>query len=224
MPPQEKSAAAMDRLEQIRLNQMLLSLGSLAPLNRGLKDLPLAKKRIQEFEGHFKPYNPRKPGFGRFGLSLTSLDGGFSGVPDLDSLKEYNHKHGTGYAEGDFRRPTAFFKACPDLRDLMAPFQKSMGRSHILRLNKGGFFPPHRDSAAEAPKTFRLLASAADPDQFAFLLDGKKILFVPGQLYFFNARLAHSVFSFDDKTDLFVFNIDLSPAAVEAALSSLAAQ
>lgn len=222
MPPPKESAGRL--LEQIQLNQMLLSLGGLAPLNREFKDLQLVKKRIRQFEGHFKPYNPGKPGFGRSGLSLTSLDGGFSGVPDLDSLKEYNHKHGTSYAEGDFRRPTAFFKACPDLRELMAPFQKSMGRSHILRLSRGGFFPPHRDSAAEASKTFRLLVSASHPDRFAFLLDGKRILLVPGQLYFFNAQLAHSVFSFEDKTDLFVFNIDLSRAAVEAAMASLAAQ
>ena len=33
-------------------------------------------------------YNPRKD-VNRWGLSITSLDGGLSGVPDLDSLYEY---------------------------------------------------------------------------------------------------------------------------------------
>ena len=37
-------------------------------------------------------YNPRKP-IARYGLSLTSLDGGLSGIPDLDSLHEYNQEN-----------------------------------------------------------------------------------------------------------------------------------
>ena len=37
-------------------------------------------------------YNPRK-NIPRRGLSITSLDGGLSGIPDLDSVKEYNIKH-----------------------------------------------------------------------------------------------------------------------------------
>ena len=39
-------------------------------------------------------YNPRKP-IARYGLSLTSLDGGLSGIPDLDSLHEYNQENKT---------------------------------------------------------------------------------------------------------------------------------
>ena len=40
-------------------------------------------------------YNPRKD-INRWGLSITSLDGGITGVPDLDSLYEYNKENKTG--------------------------------------------------------------------------------------------------------------------------------
>ena len=39
-------------------------------------------------------YNPRKD-VNRWGLSVTSLDGSISGVPDLDSLFEYNKENNT---------------------------------------------------------------------------------------------------------------------------------
>ena len=53
-------------------------------------------------------YNPRKD-VNRWGLSITSLDGGLSGVPDLDSLYEYNKEHNTNYTEKDFNKPINFF-------------------------------------------------------------------------------------------------------------------
>ena len=56
-------------------------------------------------------YNPRKD-VNRWGLSLTSLDGGTNGIPDLDSLYEYNIDHGTKYTERDFVTPTKAVLVC----------------------------------------------------------------------------------------------------------------
>ena len=50
-------------------------------------------------------YNPRK-NVDRWGLSITSADGGLTGRPDLDSLKEYNKEHGTNWLEDSFNVPT----------------------------------------------------------------------------------------------------------------------
>ena len=46
------------------------------------------ERDLDNFSEHWKPYNPKKHP-GREGLSVTSLDGGFSGIPDLDSIREY---------------------------------------------------------------------------------------------------------------------------------------
>ena len=210
----------MNTLQKIQLNQVLLSLGKVVGLQIFV-DRDRINKYIASFDSDFKPYNPRKTGYNRYGLSITSLDGGFSGIPDLDSLLEYNKEHGIQYSEMDFREWTPFFKSCKELQEAMVPFHKSMGRSHILRLNRGGFFPFHRDCVSLAPECFRLLISLTEPNHFVFLLENKRVFFQPGLLYFINTQLIHSLFSFEDKSDFVVFNIDLCEDTVKAVIRNL---
>src|SRR6056300_469298 len=88
-------------------------------------------------------YNPRKD-VNRWGLSLTSLDGGLSGIPDLDSIYEYNKENNTNYGERDFvvKTPAYYYNS---LQTLIDPIEQHIFRSHIIRLDPGGFFPAHRD-------------------------------------------------------------------------------
>ena len=211
----------MDTFQQVQLHQLLLSLGKVAALNM-YADASSINKQLLSFDSHFKPYNPRKSGYNRYGLSITSQDGGFAHVPNLDSLSEYNKEHGTNFGEGDFRKWTPFFEACQELREMMTPFHKHMGRSHILRLNKGGFSPPHRDGMTLIPTHFRLLISLSHSDNFVFLLDNERVFFRRGWLYFFNTQLAHTLFSFTDKNDFIVFNIDLCEDSIRSVLNNLA--
>src|SRR5210317_1132442 len=51
-------------------------------------------KDLEPYKDSWKPYNLRNPN-NRWGLSVTSLDGKLSGIPDLDSLLQYNKIHGT---------------------------------------------------------------------------------------------------------------------------------
>ena len=193
----------------------LSSLGNVAPLRRFAGDI---QKSLSAFQNDFKPYNPSKKGFHRFGLSLTSRDGGLSGVPDLDSLLEYNKKHKAAFDETDFRTPTPVFKHCKALQNLTQPFLPYMGRSHILRLDRGGFFPPHRDLS---PSSFRLFVSLSPSSHYAFILDNIQLRLKTNQLYFINTRLSHSLFSYCDGSLFVVFNIDLVSQAVRAVLSNL---
>ena len=202
----------------INLRQQLLSLGNIIPLRQHVCSTEV-KKAISNYKEHFKPYNPRKAHYNRYGLSLTSKDGGFSGVPDLDSLYEYNKLHGTNFNEPDFRKWTPFFKDCTSLKSAIEPFHNYMGRSHILRLNRGGFFPPHRDLSYSS---FRLFISLCDNMQdYVFILDDKRIFFQQNQIYFINTLLSHSLFSFIDGCLFVVFNIDLNKEAVQAVLNNL---
>ena len=207
-------------MKQTHCNQLLLSLGKVASLKQFVNVHDLNNK-IKTFEEHFKYYNPRKKGYNRYGLSLTSRDGGFSGIPDLDSLLEYNRENGTNLDETDFRKWTPFFKACEELQKIMQPFQDFIGRSHILRLNKGGFFPFHRDSLDFIPKSFRLFISLSSYNQFVFLLDDERMLFEPGRLYFIDTQLVHCLFSFEDKSDFVIFNMDLSEKSVREVINNL---
>ena len=204
------------------LQYKLSSLGSLFTLDvKYCLDVLKVKRHISNYKEHFKPYNPRKEGYNRYGLSITSKDGGFSGIPDLDSLYEYNQLHGTQFEEKDFREWTPFFKNNESLKETMKPFHNYMGRSHILRLNKAGFFPPHRDYSTTS---FRLFISLCENEEdYVFLLDDKRVFFQPGRVYFIDTLLTHSLFSFQNYVQFAVFNIDLHEEAVEAVLQNLSA-
>ena len=188
----------------------LFSLGDVIPLDLYVDSLNLTEN-IAKYKEHFKVYNPRKKGYNRSGLSITSLDGGFSGVPDLDSLYEYNQEHKTNYDECDFREPTPFFKSCESLNTVLQPFKDVIGRSHILKLDKGGFFPPHRDLS----NSFRLFFSLTHSKRYAFILNDKKLCLKKNQLYCLNTKLAHSLFSFVDNSLFAVFNINLCESSIQ---------
>ncbi len=204
--------------QKTNLRYSLISLGHIIPLNIYINSQEV-KKDIFNYQKCFKPYNPRKAGYNRYGLSLTSKDGGFSGIPDLDSLYEYNKLNNTEFDESDFREWTPFFKNCKSLKSAMEPFHDCIGRSHILRLDKGGFFPPHRDLSQVS---FRLFISLCEsPQDYVFILNEKKVFFQPHQGYFINTLLSHSLFSFVDGSLFAVFNIDLNEESVKAVFNNL---
>ena len=57
-------------------------------------------------------------------MSITSLDGGFSGIPDLDSLKEYNEQHNIYIDEPDIKTLTPFY---PYVESVLSKFKNHLG-------------------------------------------------------------------------------------------------
>ena len=136
-------------------------------------------------------YNPRKNN-ARYGCSITSLDGVDSGIPDLDSIIEYNMLYGTKYTEKDF---------CT-LTEHSTPFKYflnnfEVGRSHYLHLAPGGHFPWHRDND---PITVRIVYTIQNctSDNLVWLEDDKPLHLEDNNWYYINTRKRHSVFSFSD--------------------------
>jgi hypothetical protein len=175
-------------------------------------------RELERFTNDWKIYNPAKPNFRRFGLSLTSLDGGLSGEKDLTSLRELNRQLGTSYDEMAFRKLTPVYECCPSIRPLVDPFLPFLGRSHFLRFGVGGFFPYHRDSFAPEADTFRIfvplhLGSARD---FIFLLGNERLNLEPGRAYFINTRKEHALFSLEENSVHLVLNVELNKECVEA--------
>jgi hypothetical protein len=154
-------------------------------------------------------YQPHKPN-NRYGLSVTSLNGGFSGEPDLYSLREWNMMNGTAYREADFTARTNVTEFIPELNPFLDFFGTSLGRVHFLRLDAGGFFPPHRDNGAlvESP-TFRILVPISNfgKNQMKWIQEEKPLFLEPGRTSFINTTRVHSVFSFTDNCTMLVLNI-----------------
>lgn len=164
-------------------------------------------------------YNKRKPLIRRQGLSVTSLDGGFSGVPDLDSLREFNRDNGTSYQEADFNKRTSITRSIPETLNILDSFPAgTIGRCHFLRLDAGGFFPPHRDNGLLLPVgTFRLLVPLIDfsgDGQHVWLQEGRPLHLRAGTTYFLNTTKVHSLFSFSDRCEMFVVNVIATESAI----------
>lgn len=158
----------------------------------------------------WKPYQPHKSGNNRYGLSVTSLDGGFSGEPDLFSLREYYQKTGKNYVESDFKVRTNIVEFIPELNPLLDFFEPGIGRCHFLRLDKGGYFPPHRDNGAVTrADSLRILVPIFNFGVYdmKWIQEEKCVNFDIGQVYFINTSKLHSLFSFVDNCYMLVLNI-----------------
>lgn len=159
----------------------------------------------------WKHYNPNKPKNKRYGLSVTSLDGGYSGVPDLTSLFEHWKQTGEEYHENDFQTRTPIVNDIPEVGDLLDMFGESSGRCHFLRLDTGGFFPPHRDHSWSLPtEDFRIIVPFYNFSKYnmTWIYDGVPVQLEEGRAYFMNTCREHSLVSYVDDCTMFVMNIN----------------
>lgn len=187
----------------------LASLGDVFPLNINI-DIEKTRKELEYFKDEWKQYNPRKPN-NRQGLSITSLDGKLSGIPDLDSLVEYNNSNNVRIKEVDINVRTPVAEKVESIKPLLDIFD-TLGRSHFIRLNQGGFFPPHRDSKILNVNCFRVitLCHNCKRNHFNFIYEDRLLNLKPGVPYFINTRKIHSVFSYVDDSVQCVLNVPLT--------------
>ena len=163
---------------------------------------------LDSWKNEWKPYNRNKPN-NRFGLSITSLDGGLGGIPDLDSLYEYNKINGTDVKNHDIKTLTPVYDSSSELQKIIEPWKPWLGRCHFLKLNAGGYFPEHYDinKLDYAYDEIRLIGFVNKSSKYTlkFLYEDKLLAVQDGSLYWFNANKRHSVFSMTDDCIMIVF-------------------
>jgi len=191
------------------LTDFIVNWGDVVELDFPIWNFGTATTILNKHPG-WKVYQPHKPGYNRYGLSVTSLDGGYSGLPDLASLREYNAINSTNYNESDFKRRTNIETFIPELKPLLDFFEPNLGRCHFLRLDKGGFFPPHRDNGAiVAVPSFRILVPINNfgTNDMKWIQEDKILNLKLGHVYFINTSKIHSLFSFVDNCMMLVLNV-----------------
>lgn len=165
-------------------------------------------EELKPYNNDWKPYNVRKPN-NRWGLSITSLDGGLSGIPDLDSLYEYNKDNDVEITNQDIKTYTSVYETMPALQKVIEPWKPWLGRCHFLKLNAGGYFPEHYDinKLDYSYDDTRLIAFVNNTNKYTmkFLYEDKLMEVENGSLYWFNASKRHSVFSMQDDCIMIVF-------------------
>ena len=173
-------------------------------------------------------YNLRKEN-NRYGLSITSLDGGLSSRPDLDSVYEYNKENNTQWTERDFKTFTPAYE-WKSLKRCLKPFEGSIFRTHVLQLGTSGFFPPHRDHPDEDFRdtrkivfdTFRLIMPLKDCDTpgMTFVLEDKILHWKQGSFYFVDTAKMHYLFNCQsDPAYWLVVNVDVNENTVSQVCS-----
>jgi len=176
---------------------------------------------IEDLNRNFEwvQYNPRK-NINREGLSITSLDGGMSGKPDLDSLYEHYFETGIALGEADFNTKTPVYSY---FKDWLDPLESYLGRTHVIRLNNGGYFPPHRDNKNTSIHSFRLfLPLNYDRDTTFFMLENNKMEFENGVMYFIDTAKMHTLFNASQNPFYFVVaNIILTDESIDKTISFL---
>lgn len=188
------------------LYNSLVTYGTFTRLKFYIDGKQLVKWTEENFE--YVRYNPRK-NIDRYGLSITSLDGGLTGIPDLDSLHEYNTEYGTKYEEQDFNVPTDVYNKNIDLQKFLEPWQDDMFRTHIIKLNPGGYFPKHRDFRGTRFDSFRLICPLFNP--CTFILEDKVLNWQTGALYFLDTAKVHELFNSSDRPSYWlVINVKLN--------------
>jgi len=165
-----------------------------------LLNIPTKPNLSQVKDLNWMQYNPRKP-IARKGFPLTSLDGGTSGIPELDSLREYNKIHGTNYKESSFQKTTSAGREI--FGDFLSEFK--CGRSNLIKIEPGGFFPWHRDLGED---TFRVcyFFESVNPFSFVWIENDQVIPIHPTSWMGVNTKTKHCVFAFEPVV-LAVFNI-----------------
>ena len=174
---------------------------------------------LKLYNSDWVAYNPRK-NIPRKGLSITSLDGGLSGIPDLDSIREYNIKHNLDLDETDFNKKTELW---PLVQDALTPFENYLGRTHFIRMDRTGCFPPHRDDYSIDVNSFRLFIAidGCNPPDNYFIIEEKICNFIPGKVYFINTCKEHTVFTTGSQSTFVVANITISDESVNTVLNNL---
>ena len=185
----------------LRLNTM----SDWIELEPGFKSSKLLEE-LKPFEGDWKKYNPGKPN-NRWGLSITSIDGGLHGIPDLTSLADWESETGEVLKNHDLNVPTPVWEQCPTLKKLLEPWKPWLGRCHFLRMDRGSFFPEHFDINKEdySYEEVRFVGFVnCNEYDFKWIYDDKVIKGNSGTLWYFNGNKRHSVFSMKDGIMLLV--------------------
>lgn len=201
-----------EELERAALWNSLVNLGSFVKTKWRI-DPNRVESELDQFKDNWCPYNAKKDqNNNRWGLPVTSHSGDVTDNFHLNSFGYMQKYHDVELKEENFTVPTVVYHTIPDIKNLVDVFYPDIGRVHLLRIDRGGFFPPHRDFHSVSPEYFRLLTvfGRCSPENYVQMVDGRPLYPEAGWTYFMNTQLDHSVFSFSNNLYCLVLTVKLN--------------
>jgi aspartyl/asparaginyl beta-hydroxylase (cupin superfamily) len=162
---------------------------------------------LKQFDDKWAQYNEFKPHIKRQGLCVINESGINGSGPAINSLLEWNRKHGTTLHENDFTVKTPVYEACIDLQDILDDeLFPHCFRTHFLKIPPGGYFPPHRDNMRIDQNTLRLIIPLSNTEApwFRFMIDNESLNWENGSLYAVNTTLGHQLFNTGTKDSIWL--------------------
>jgi hypothetical protein len=211
-----------EELERAALWNSLVNLGSFVK-TKWYFDHYFVEQQLSQFEDSWCPYNAKKDTVNnRWGLPVTSHTGDVFDNYHLNSFGHMQKYHDIEMKEENFKMPTQVYHAIPEIKKLVDVFAPDIGRVHFLRIDKGGFFPPHRDFQGTSPEYFRLLTvfGRCSPENYVQMVDGCPLYPEAGWTYFMNTQLDHSVFSFSDNLYALILTVKLNERTQKLIMSN----
>ena len=196
----------------------LLALGDFEPLNIVI-DSKLYKQEIKKYQDDWVPYLPREDRTNnRFGLSLYTMPG--DDHRSVPSLAEVVARENRKVSELEFNQPTEMVEHMTSLQPLLSLFP-TLGRSFIVRSDKGGYFVPHRDHPSIVRETFRVICFLTNvgPYDYDWWMDERKCPIEPFRCYYVNTRKVHRTISWKDNSQHLILNVPMDALNVYTVLS-----
>jgi hypothetical protein len=194
-----------------QIYQALCMLGDNVKLKLNI-DVSSVLDKLAEFDQYWVTYNQKKDTINnRHGLALTSRTGKIDDTMHLNSFGYAQRNLGIEMCEDNFNTYTPAMTALTEIKDIAELFT-DIGRVHILRIGKGGFFPPHRDFPGLAPEYFRLSCMFGNCSDFNYVMHLHDNIFRPerNHLYFVNYQLNHNIFSFSNDLYILILTVKLN--------------
>lgn len=172
-------------------------------------DLDKLNKELSMFEADWEPYLQKAwaPN-NREGLVLVGLEGS-SHSENLSIPQSRMKTENQFLLDQDFNHKTEVYHALTSLHELLEPFD-TLGRTFLVKVNAGGYFPPHKDYPLITRKTIRIVAflsKSCDSDSFEWSQSGVKQDIIPGRAYYVDTMKTHRTHSWEDGSLHLVVNI-----------------
>ena len=190
--------------EQLMCEMQLAALDFWEPLRFKVKEKTF-NEQIESYQDKWIPYL-RKEGVmnDREGMMLWGLEGDTH--TDSLSMPEAIRRTGRSLKDSDFKYPTELYNQLECLHpalDMFAP----LGRTMLIKMNKGSFFVPHKDDPYLTRDCFRIAAFFGKVNDFEWEMCGQKVDIEPGRFYYVDTRKTHRTHSWQHSSIHLIVNI-----------------
>lgn len=190
--------------EDIKCELQLSALDFWEPLKQKVKEKEFTSQ-LEMYNNNWIPYL-RKEGImnDREGMLLSGLEG--DSYTDSLSMPEAIKRTGKYLYDKDFKYPTELYKNLTCLHPVLETFAP-LGRTMLIKMNKGSFFVPHKDDPYLTRDCFRIAAFFGNIRDFEWEMCGQKVDIEPGRFYYIDTRKTHRTHAWQHSSIHLIVNI-----------------